>query len=227
MHIPDRSPILDELAKQSATDAEQPIRYNIRHLSREIMQRTGGDSYSWINEQQSHITLETTQTGDSNSYELLVREVHDSETHRYVYHSARAGILHAYPMLEWRHDEKSQELRGPVEQILLSGPVPDKVPDVAIENKIQTAFAQIGRRVLIENVAENLPGVKEEVYRRYLATSDPDVRKTIIDELYDKASTIGTFIINRAEFDYAFISDLNDFRITQKQLASKPTTSES
>lgn len=225
MHIPDRSHILDSLASAPKASADQPAQYNIRRLSYEIMARAG-ESCTWTNEQQAQITLGASRAGEYVSYELLVQEANDNDIHRYVYHSIANGILHAYPMFEWHYDEKTDALRSPVEQFLLSGPSHDKVPDTDIENKIQKLFPQIGRHIIIEAIAESLPEFKQEIYLRYLATNDPDTRKAIVNELYYKASEISTFIDSRDAFDYAFITDLNDFRIAQKQLQPKSTSAE-
>lgn len=221
MRIPGRSDIIDQLA----TEANQP-RYDIRQLSYEIILRSGNTSSTWVNSNGAKLSLLAINDSSYRTYELFVQDANDTDIHHYVYSTMSQPIRYEYPLYSWHPKQKGEETRAKLEQLLLSGPVIDKVPDNHTENKIQKLFSVISRRLVMENIEENEPGYCTQIFNEMLATDNAADKRTIGQKLYDTSITIGTFTVDPNQFDLALSEAIMHHRAQQRQLTQRTECNE-
>lgn len=222
MHIPGRSTILDTLYAQSK-ECNEPVHYDIRSLSKEILMRSNKDTFDWLSEKGDSIVLRKSSEGDYDYYELWLRCNEDPDVHRYVYNSINGLIRYEYPLFTWQKDKNAQESREQIEKILLGlmDPMSDKVPDTHVESVIQQSFVSIAGKLVMEHLADVQPDIKSDAFKKYLSTDDKEERKAIIKDLYDTSTELKMFSVSPAQFDFAFYLDLSRFCTQQKQLMRK------
>lgn len=220
MHIPGRSDILDQLAVEPNI---QPL-YDIRQLSHEIILRSGNMSTKWTTDRGTELTLMGVNDDSYRFYELYVQKANDSDIHHYVYSGLSRPIRYEYPLYTWHRKRDGNEIRNELEQWLLTGPVHDLVTDNRTENKIQKIFSIIARRLVMENIDENEPGYRYQLFNEILAASDTVSKTTIEQKLYDKSIELGPFTVSAAQFDLAVAEEMMKYRSQQKQLMQRDGT---
>lgn len=221
MYIPGRSAIIDQLA----AEASQP-RYDIRQLSHEIILRSGNMSSTWMNSDGAKLNLLAIDDSGYRTYELFVQDANDTDIHHYVYSNVSQPIRYEYPLYSWHPKQKGEETRVQLERLLLSGPAADKVPDNHAENKIQKLFSVIARRLVMENIEENKPGYRVQIFNEILAADSAATKHTIGQKLYDTSVTIGTFTVDPNQFDLALSEALLHHRSQQRQLTQRADSNE-
>ena len=222
MHIPGRSEIIDKLAN----NREQELCYDVRKLSHEIIQRSGETYHSWQNDAETKLRLISVPEGNYPAYELFVQEVNDTDIHHYVYNSVAQQIRYEYPLYTWHPKEDTADIKHRLEQLLLSGPSIDKVPDNKIENMIQKAFSSVARKLVMENLAESAPEYRIEVFDEFLMADDKEVKIALTQKLYEKTVQLDTFTVGPVQFDLALTEEMLKYRIQQKRLTQGSETNE-
>ncbi len=217
MRIPGRSDIIDQLAVETTS---QP-HYDIRQLSHEIILRSGNTSHTWINDRGSKISLVAIDDSNYRTYELFVQDHNDTDFHHFIYSNMSQPIRYEYPLYTWHRKRDGEETRAQLESLLLTGPVGDKTPDNHTENKIQKIFSVIARRLVMENIEENQPGYRAQIFNEILAANDTDTKFAIGQKLYDESIMIGNFTIDAAQFDLALSEQMMHYRAQQRQLTQR------
>lgn len=222
MHIPGRSEIIDQLAGEVN---QQPL-YDIRQLSHEIILRSDNTSITWYDQAGSKLSLLAIDDSSYRTYELFVQNRNDSDIHHYVYSNVSQPIRYEYPLFTWHPKQKGEETRAQLEQLLLTGPVSDRVPDNRTENKIQKLFSVIARRLVMENIEENAPGYRAEIFNEILAASDTATKLTAGHKLYDMSIALGNFTVDPTQFDLAVSEEMIHYRARQRQLTQRTESNE-
>jgi hypothetical protein len=101
------------------------------------------------------------------------------------------------------------------------------VADNTVENSIQKSLGMITSRLVMESLAEEaIASFRIEKYTEYIVTNDPETRKNIIRDLYDKTVELGVFTVDFDRFEYAFQSDMRAYQAQQNKLESKASAQE-
>ena len=204
-----------------------PVHYDIRALSREILLRHDASQAQWQDSTGATIILEKSGHTQYASYELSLREQDEVDFHYYVYSGFTKSIRYDFPYGTHHKDMKLEDLNGHIEQILLTGAVFDMVPDTSTENYIQKALGTISNRLAMEDLAEVMTeDDRSQKYIEYLGTSDPEAKTKIVRQMYDISCETGRFTLNFDQFENAFRIDVRLYSTKQKQLEYKSQSEE-
>lgn len=213
--------IFDELKQITNTNEAAP-RYDIRKLSHEILLRTTGHEYTWINENDTRLTLTTNHYGRFQLYDLYAQEPKDDDVHLYSYGAVNNALQYKYPLFSHQVIDNPDEIRREIEELLLTGPVHDKVAENPVENRIQKMFLATARALTIEQLCESDPEYRTDMYYRYLTSDTDEERSKIIHEIYEKTIELGSLYVGPEQFKLACQSDITSFRTQQKALPQRP-----
>jgi hypothetical protein len=227
MHYYGRSDILDKLYDGQMKREPDPVHYDVRSMSRELLARTkNGQPLEWKDSTGADVKLEKTEDAENIGYELYYREKDDQYAHYFSYKEFAKRVIYDYPFGTHHLERKAEETILHIESILLTGPITDKVPDSLLENRIQKAFSSIAAKLVMENLVENAPELRIEKFTEYILAHNTDVKETIITQLYEKSRELNTFTLGPKQFENAFHADLREYREKQKRIVEKPTTEE-